>query len=42
MISLHQSYVAGLGLELTTSESAVRHAAYCATEPGYQSKEVKQ
>ena len=29
MISLHKSYVEGPGLELTTPESAVRHANSC-------------
>ena len=34
VISLHERYVTGLGLELTAPGSAVRHADDCVTEPG--------
>ena len=32
MINFHKSYVAGLGLELMSPGSVVRHTANCATE----------
>ena len=34
MINLHENYVAGLGLELTTPGYTIRRTADCATEPG--------